>query len=110
MRDLLRAGRLRPAVKARVGGTGHARWLVDAAAVAAYRAPRHHHGGRPAAAPPPGYVSVPAFRDATGLANATLHRRLAAGAVASVAVGRRRWIPETELARVAGGRDRGTEH
>jgi len=44
-----------------------------------------------------------AYAAAAGLSYGALHRRLEAGAVASVRVGRRRFIPVAELDRLAAG-------
>jgi hypothetical protein len=55
---------------------------------------------------PAGYVSLDAFRAATGLSHGALHRRLEAGEVASVRISRRRLIPTRELRRYAEESDR----
>jgi transcriptional regulator with XRE-family HTH domain len=102
VRRLIRAGRLRPAVRQAADGRSRPRWLVDAAAVAAYPAPKREGAAPrgPRREPPPGHLGVEAFVKAAGLAKATLYRRIASGEVASVWDGTRRWIPAAELARL----------
>lgn len=105
VRDLLRAGRLAPAVREAVGGKGHPRWLVDAAAVERFRAPRHRHPPRPSQDPPPGYLGLDEVVARTGVPHTTLLRWLDAGVAASVRVGGRRWVPEADVAAIAAHRN-----
>jgi hypothetical protein len=77
---------------------------VDAAAVAAFRAPRHRPPPRPGEAPPPGYVGLGEVVARTGVPHATLVRWLDAGVAASVRDGGRRWVAEAEVAALAARR------
>ena len=110
VRALLRRGRLRPARRRHAPGEkGPPRWLVAAGAALAYRSPSEGYAwpARPGA--PAGHVTVRSFSEASGIPHATLCRRMRDGAVASVTVGRRRFIPAAELERVAGPADRDRE-
>jgi len=105
VRHLIGRGALGPAERRRVG-KGPRRWAVDAEAVRAFEPGNpglRPTGPRPV---PAGYVSLDAFRAATGLSHGALHRRMQAGAIASVRIGLRRLIPERELARYAEESDR----
>jgi transcriptional regulator with XRE-family HTH domain len=100
VRKLVRLGRLKPAAKERVGGRGHLRWQIDAAAVAAFRAPRHRRETPHRQEPPAGHLAVGDVAAATGLPRATLQRKLLDGTLSSIKVGFRRWIPATELSQL----------
>lgn len=104
VRHLASDGRLAGARKVRVvGARGAPRWLVPAAAAVAHRSPSEGYAKPPRLEPPAGYVTMAAYAAAAGLSYGALHRRLEAGAVASVRVGRRRFIPVAELDRLAAG-------
>lgn len=108
IRQLARAGRLGPARRVhRPGEKGPPRWIVATTAVLAYRSPSEGYAKPPRRAPPAGLLSIKEFVAASGIAWATLYRRLDAQAIASVKLGRRRFIPETELARVLEAKQRG---
>lgn len=108
IRHLARAGRLRPARRVhRPGEKGPPRWIVATTAVLAYRSPSEGYAKPPRREPPAGLMSIKDFVAASGIAWATLYRRLDAQEIASVKVGRRRFIPETELARVLEAKRRG---
>ncbi len=101
VRHLARAGRLRPALRVQVPGEkGPPRWLVATTAALAYRSPQDGYAKPPQPAAPEGWVSLKDFAAASGLAWATLFRRLDAQEIASVKMGWRRFIPAGELARV----------
>ena len=105
VRHLIGRGALAPAERRRIE-KGPRRWAVDAEAVRAFEPGNpglRPTGPRPV---PAGYVSLDAFRAATGLSHGALHRRMQAGEVASVRIGLRRLIPERELARYAEESDR----
>lgn len=108
IRQLARTGRLRPAMRIhRPGEKGPPRWIVATNAVLAYRSPSEGYAKPRRQEPPAGMISIKAFAAASGIAWATLYRRLDANEIASVKCGRRRFIPETELARVLEAKRRG---
>jgi excisionase family DNA binding protein len=97
---LIRRGRLAPARRVHAPGErGRPRWRVAASAVRAYRSPNAGYAKPRPAPPPDGFLSLQGFAEASGLSWGTLHRRLESGAIPSVRVGRRRFIPEAALAR-----------
>jgi DNA-binding XRE family transcriptional regulator len=108
IRHLARTGGLQPAMRVhRPGEKGPPRWIVATNAVLAYRSPAEGYAKPPRQEPPAGMISLKEFARASGIAWATLYRRLEAQEIASVKRGRRRFIPATELARVLEAKRRG---
>ena len=98
VRRLIRVGALAPARLEPKGGGRQRRWLVAAAAVAAYD-PGNARRVRPNPQPdpPPGHLSLDAAVAASGLSRGAFYRRLAALGLATVLDGRRRWVPVGHL-------------
>jgi DNA-binding XRE family transcriptional regulator len=101
IRTAAATGRLRPAYRVHLpGDKGPPRWIVATKAALAYRPGNDGYAKRVATPAPAGFVTINKFVTASGLPWATLYRRLDAKEIASVKIGRRRFIPEGELDRL----------
>ncbi len=98
VRRLIRVGALAPARLEPKGGGRQRRWLVAAAAVAAYDPGNaRRRGPNPQPDPPTGYLALDAAVATSGLSRAAFYRRLAALGLATVLDGSRRWVPVGHL-------------